>query len=327
LSDDIPSADFWRSFLEQSRDVTGGARQRIPMNSSVYAPKPTSLRRYIKQFPILVSVKRFFWKFFDGTNGKTALNVLHTFRLFVPNSAGTYEDRAHLTIQTINQTMPFLSVFAQAATRRKLSIVRIETFSSSPDDLTAAHELKTKLDQYGSDKARLHDYHYLYGPILKDRDKIRGVLEIGMGTNNTDSVSNMGMEGRPGASLRAFRDFLKNADIYGADIDKRILFNEDRIKTFYVNQVDVESFDLLERSVPSDLDLIIDDGLHAPDANIATLAFAINKIKAGGWVVIEDIAPDAIPVWGVVAALLPGNFRCHLFDAEGGVDFAVNRIT
>ena len=34
------------------------------------------------------------------------------------------------------------------------------------------------------------------------------------------------------ASVRAFRDFLKKAQIYGADIDKKILFKEDRIILF-----------------------------------------------------------------------------------------------
>ena len=47
-------------------------------------------------------------------------------------------------------------------------------------------------DKYGSDKASGHDYHNIYGPILKKRDAITGILEIGMGTNNTDVVSNIG---------------------------------------------------------------------------------------------------------------------------------------
>jgi len=297
----------------------------ITMTSNVYAPRPKSLRRHIKQFPLLVAVKRFIWKFFDGTNGRTSLNLLHTFRLFVPNSAGTYEDRAQLTIQSINQTVPFLSALAQTATGKQLDVVNISTFPRSQEELAAARDLKERLDFYGSDKASIHDYHYLYGSILKDRAKIRGVLEIGMGTNNTDSVSNMGMAGKPGASLRAFRDFLENADIYGADVDRRILFSEDRIKTFYVDQVTIPSFEGLEKSVPANLDLIIDDGLHSPDANVATLTFALKKVKAGGWIVIEDIAPDAIPLWKLVGALLPEHFQCHLFDAEGGVVFAVHR--
>ena len=39
----------------------------------------------------------------------------------------------------------------------------------------------------------------------------------------------MGSEGVPLASLRAWRDYFKNANIYGADIDKGILKDEERI--------------------------------------------------------------------------------------------------
>ena len=45
-----------------------------------------------------------------------------------------------------------------------------------------------------------------------------------MGTNNPNLVSTMGSSGRPGASLYAFKEYLPNAIIYGADIDKDILF-------------------------------------------------------------------------------------------------------
>ena len=53
-----------------------------------------------------------------------------------------------------------------------------------------------------------------------------------MGTNDTNVLSNMGPEGKPLASLRAWRDYFQNANIYGADIDKNILKDEDRIKMF-----------------------------------------------------------------------------------------------
>ena len=43
----------------------------------------------------------------------------------------------------------------------------------------------------------------------------------------------MGTEGKPGASLRAFRDFCMNAEVIWADIDKRILFKEDRINKIW----------------------------------------------------------------------------------------------
>jgi hypothetical protein len=47
----------------------------------------------------------------------------------------------------------------------------------------------------------------------------------------------MGRTGTPGASLRAWRDYFPNAEIYGADIDREILFEEERISAFYVNQL------------------------------------------------------------------------------------------
>ena len=56
------------------------------------------------------------------------------------------------------------------------------------------------------------------------------IFEVGLGTNNVDVPSNMGKDGKPGASLRAWRDYFPNADI-----DTRILFKEDKIQTFYTN--------------------------------------------------------------------------------------------
>ena len=51
----------------------------------------------------------------------------------------------------------------------------------------------------------------------------------------------MGKYGKPGASVKAFRDFFSNANIYGADIDKEILFKEHKISTFYVDQTNINT--------------------------------------------------------------------------------------
>ena len=151
------------------------------------------------------------------------------------------------------------------------------------------------------------------------------VLEIGLGTNNPDVVSTMGESGIPGASLRAFRDFLPNAQVFGADIDEPILFKEDRIETYYVDQTQPDSFnDLLLNLGTEGFDLVIDDGLHAPNANIATLAFALHILKPNGWLVIEDIKTESLPIWETVSALLPVDShptlikarRTHLFVAQ-----------
>jgi hypothetical protein len=136
----------------------------------------------------------------------------------------------------------------------------------------------------------------------------------------------MGPHGNVGASLRAFREFCKNAHIYGADVDKRVLFEEDRITTFFLDQTDLLTFKALPNSLPDDIDLFIDDGLHSPHANILSLQFGLERIRVGGWVVIEDIANSAAPVWHVVAGLLPTRFKPYLIQTEYGILFAVHKV-
>lgn len=76
----------------------------------------------------------------------------------------------------------------------------------------------------------------------------KNILEIGLGTNDPTLVSSMGSGGRPGPSLYAFKQYLPNANIYGADIDKDILFNEERINTCYVDQLDIKTFDNIKNT-------------------------------------------------------------------------------
>lgn len=46
----------------------------------------------------------------------------------------------------------------------------------------------------------------------------------------------MGNNCRPCASIYGWKEFFQNSLIFGADIDKDILINEDRIKTYYCDQ-------------------------------------------------------------------------------------------
>lgn len=158
--------------------------------------------------------------------------------------------------------------------------------------ITAA--LRTALHRQGSDKAQgVHRYPPIYGEIIKrlggEMSKLR-TLEIGMGTNNVDVVSNMGLKGSPGASLYAFESVLPNSEIFGADFDSRILFEKGRIKTHFVNQLNRSSFsDMYQAFGSKPFDLIIDDGLHSLVANINTLLSVFGYIKRPGYIVIEDV--------------------------------------
>ena len=145
--------------------------------------------------------------------------------------------------------------------------------------------LASLFNKYGSDKARSY-LSYIYFEIFSNY-KINSLLEIGMGSNNLEIRSNMGSGGKPGASLRAFKDYLK-IQIYGADLDKKILFKEDKISTFYVDQLNANTIKDLKNNLPK-LDLIIDDGLHQPDAKLNIIIELVDHLNPGGILVIEDI--------------------------------------
>jgi hypothetical protein len=257
---------------------------------------------------------------------RSELKVIREFPIFVPNSAGSVKDLSRLTVQAADQTFPFLLDLLSRNGAPAKGPVPIASFVDTAEKKAAADQLRPLFDKFGSDKSTYHDYHLLYGSILSDPESVTTVFEVGLGSNNQDVVSNMvGRGDQPGASLRAFREFLPRAQIYGADIDRRILFQDERISTFFIDQTDPTSFDALGAALPGDCDLIIDDGLHSPNANIATLSFGLGKLKVGGWVVVEDIAPAALPLWQVVAALLPDEYESHVVSAKGALLFTVRR--
>ena len=155
-------------------------------------------------------------------------------------------------------------------------------------------ELKKLMDFYGSDKGgknNQHNYAQYYSDIFYYRRKnIKNFLEIGLGTNNLDTPSNMGSEGKPLASLRAWRDYFIHANIFGADIDKRILLNEERILTTYVDQTNPKTIqEMFSLFGVKKYDVILEDGLHEFNANICCFENCINYLDNDGFYIIEDI--------------------------------------
>lgn len=169
----------------------------------------------------------------------------------------------------------------------------------------------------GSDKGlSQHNYTQLYYSLFKHLVDLPGVniFELGIGTNNPDIPSSMGINGVPGASLRGWRDWFKKADIYGADIDKNILFTEDRIKTFHVDQRDAESIKDLWKNVGDDVqfDVIIDDGLHEFSSNDVFLRNSMHKLKPGGIYIIEDINNTDLSSFNSGAVKYSEIFNCDV---------------
>jgi hypothetical protein len=137
-----------------------------------------------------------------------------------------------------------------------------------------------------------HNYTTFYYSIFKDlSDKKLRIFELGLGTNNINLSSNMGVNGRPGASLYGWQEFFPNSHIFGADIDSDILFNADKIKTYYCDQTDSESIKKMwnEADLHENFDIIIEDGLHTFNANVCFFENSIHKLKQNGYFIIEDI--------------------------------------
>jgi len=156
------------------------------------------------------------------------------------------------------------------------------------------------MTKYGSDKGRLNNYTPVYSALFKERcDQPLRVFELGLGSNNPDLPSNMGVFGAPGASLRGWRQLFPHALVYGADIDRGILFQEDRIKTFYCDQLDRSSIRELwsHPDLQDGVDIIIEDGLHTFEANITFLEESLNRLRPGGIYVAEDITWNHIDEW------------------------------
>jgi hypothetical protein len=157
------------------------------------------------------------------------------------------------------------------------------------------------MTRHGSDKGQgWHNYTTVYSALLgKLRDRRLLIFELGLGTNNPNLISSMGVNGQPGASLRGWRELFPNALVYGADIDSQILFQEDRIKTFYCNQLDpVAIHDLwLQPELQDGMDIIIDDGLHTFEGNTSFLDGSLERLRPHGIYVIEDISQKTIAKW------------------------------
>jgi hypothetical protein len=208
-----------------------------------------------------------------------------------------------------------------------LSRQTLDEFVGTTTDDEDTAELGRLMTKYGSDKATKHDYYRLYAHLLKaKRNQPVKTFEIGLGTNNPDVPSNMGVEGKPGASLRGLRDWAPQAEVFGADVDPGCLFEEERIKTFFVDQTDPTTLkELAKQFSQNSFDLIIDDGLHNTHANFNTLNWALPLIKDSGTIVIEDIVPKYIESWEIAAALLSQNWNCILVKCRSEWVFIVTK--
>lgn len=100
----------------------------------------------------------------------------------------------------------------------------------------------------------------------------------------------MGSFGKPGASLRGWKEFAPNAQIIGADIDEKIMFSEANIETITLNQLDRKSFKPSLEILNDGLDLVVIDGLHTPRADLNSLIEILPYLKSDGNFLLKILA-------------------------------------
>lgn len=175
-------------------------------------------------------------------------------------------------------------------------------------------ELYAVFEKHGTDKGR-NGYAGMYDRILTPlRRRPLRILEIGIGTLEPHAFSTMvGFHGpgyAPGGSLRAFRDYCPNATLLGLDVQSDTQFSEERIETGICNSTDalsVAQFFAWRRDEP--FDLVIDDGGHRAEMQVATLANFHSKVREGGHYVIEDVNGEDSYVFHFWEAIVGPRFR------------------
>ncbi len=147
--------------------------------------------------------------------------------------------------------------------------------------------------KYGTDKL-VNGYAPVYHTLLNNRrEQIRSVLEVGIGTMIPNVHSSMvgyaGAGYSPGGSLRAWRDYFRNASVLGMDVQPDTQFSEERIQTVLCDSTDALA---VQRAVGDKMfDFIVDDGSHVDVNQFSTLRNLYSRLRPGGFYVIEDIHP------------------------------------
>jgi 8-demethyl-8-alpha-L-rhamnosyltetracenomycin-C 2'-O-methyltransferase len=134
--------------------------------------------------------------------------------------------------------------------------------------------------KYRTDKWGKHNYTPYYFELFKGmRDWVKKVVEVGVAE---------------GAGVRMFRDFFPNAMIYGAEIDKKRIFSEDRIRVIKCDQSKTDDLVNFLSITGFDIDIFVDDGSHEPKHQVHTCLTVLPLLKKESVYIIEDVSEPSI---------------------------------
>ena len=112
---------------------------------------------------------------------KSDINIIETFEEFAPNVSGDIDLKIENTIYNIKNFTSSLDSLINL----QEEIIQLNNLAENSDT-----ELSRLLQEYGSDKKALQ-YDLIYSKIFKEIKDFTLLIEIGIGTNNEDILSNM----------------------------------------------------------------------------------------------------------------------------------------
>jgi len=175
--------------------------------------------------------------------------------------------------------------------------------------------------QYGTDKCPqlVHFYTQFYYELFKDRrETVKKVMELGIGHYRKmkfldkifDPRLNRNYE--RGASLKMWRDFFPNAQIYGIDNEPECMFEDERIKTFIGDEYSAKDWvDIIEKT-GTDIDLFVDDGSHYRRHQLFTAQTLLPLFKKDIIYIIEDVPH---PEWLAEKLKNLSGFDCQIIKS------------
>lgn len=136
--------------------------------------------------------------------------------------------------------------------------------------------------KYGTDRhpGSKHSYTPYYFDLFNNqRQSVKKVLEIGVGE---------------GPGLRMWRDFFPKAMIYGAEIDDKRIFKDERIEVIKCDHSSETDLKELIKKTGTDLDFVVEDGSHKPEDQIFTCLTLMPMLHKDVVYIIEDVADLSI---------------------------------
>lgn len=151
--------------------------------------------------------------------------------------------------------------------------------------------------KYGTDKCpQVNGAYYtpFYYELFKDKQPtFRKILELGVGSRV--AMQRVPKNYQRGASLRMWRDFFPNAQVYGVDLSPTAIFQDERIQTFLLNTKEASDMKQLIDIIGSDIDLVIDDSTHREKSQLRAIRALMPFLNNDVIYIIEDVTnPESI---------------------------------